>query len=146
MAFLSPPPPHFRAELFYIFRLLKLSATIQNMQALNQVFIPSINNNEQITCLLMKQMKQTNLNLPFHSEHRHNVHKQRGYICTQCYRCVDRQGQQAVIPQGGITSGVRGLTLPPASGEAGGKKITAWNGRDIQYILLHKKHHFKNTW
>ena len=81
------------------------------MQALNQVFIPSINNNEQITCLLMKQMKQTNLNLPFHSEHRHDVHKQRGYICTQFYRCVDRQGQQAVIPQGGgITSGVRGLT------------------------------------
>ena len=25
-------------------------------------------------------MKQTNLNLPFHSKHRHNVHKQRGYI------------------------------------------------------------------
>ena len=27
--------------------------------ALNQVFIPSINNNEQITCLLIEQMKQT---------------------------------------------------------------------------------------
>ena len=146
MAFLSPPPP-FSCRTFYIFRLFfKFSATIQNMQALNQVFIPSINNNEQITCLLMKQMKQTNLNLPFHSEYRHNVHKQRSYSCTQCYRCIDRQGRQAVICRGGFTSGVRVLTLPPASGEAGGKKITAWNGRDIQYILLHKQHHVKNTW
>jgi len=29
---------------------------------------------------------------------------------------------------------VRGFTLPPASGEAGGKKLTVWNGRDIWYI------------
>jgi len=41
-----------------------------------------------------------------------------------------RGGKQLSVG-GGFTSGVRVLTLPPASGEAGGKKITAWNGRDM---------------
>ena len=41
-----------------------------------------------------------------------------------------RGGKQLSVG-GGFTSGMRVLTLPPASGEAGGKKITAWNGRDI---------------
>ena len=131
-----PPPPRAVGGKYHFWgkndeREEKRSG-IQNMQALNQVFIPSINNNEQITCLLMKQMKQTNLNLPFHSEYRHNVHQQRSYSCTQCYRCIDRQGRQAVF-------------FPPG-GRGKKKKITAWNGRDTQYILLHKKHHVKNTW
>ena len=57
------------------------------------------------------------LNLPFHSNRRHNVHKQWSCVCTQCYRYVDRQGQQVVTHNGGeIASGVRGTTLPPASG------------------------------
>ena len=42
-----------------------------------------------------------------------------------------RGDKQLSLRGGGVTSGVRVLTLPPASGEAGGKKITAWNGRDI---------------
>ena len=41
------------------------------------------------------------------------------------------RGEKQLSLRGGVTSGVRGLTLPPASGEAGGKKITVWNGRDI---------------
>jgi len=40
------------------------------------------------------------------------------------------RGNKQLYLRGGIASGVRGLTLPPASGAAGGK-ITAWNGRDI---------------
>ena len=64
------------------------------------------------------------LNLPFHSNHRHNVHKQRSCVCTQCYRYVDRQGQQVVIHKGGeIAPGVRGLTFPPASGLPGEKDL-----------------------
>ena len=63
--------------------------------------LPSINNKEHFICLLLQTMKQTKLNLPFHSKHRHNVHKQRGCVCTWCYRYVDRQGQQAVIHKGG---------------------------------------------
>ena len=41
------------------------------------------------------------------------------------------RGNKQLYLRGVITSGVRGLTLPPPAGEAGGKKITAWNGRDI---------------
>ena len=41
-----------------------------------------------------------------------------------------RGNKQLYLRGGGIASGVRGLTLPLASGAAGGK-ITAWNGRDI---------------
>jgi len=59
------------------------------------------------------------LNLPAHSNHRHNVHKQLRCICTQCYRGVTHQGQHVVIyTRGGITPGAKGLIFPPASADA----------------------------
>ena len=40
------------------------------------------------------------------------------------------RGDKQLSLRGGVTSGVRVLTLPPASGEAGGKKINCMEWKE----------------
>ena len=80
VAFLSPPP-HFTCKLFTFLDFF-YSLRPYKCIGIELDLFPQLTTKNSVYIFIIVNTETDKLNLPFHSNHRHNVHKQRSCLCT----------------------------------------------------------------